>query len=58
MHKNKKDFLQYIRIKFDLNYNNRHKFLKKKKKPEDIYGFKNKEPEIKPDNSSPFKVQT
>ena len=57
LHRNKKDFLEYIKNKFDLNYNNRHKYLKKKKKIEDIYHFKHKEPEVEPRQLSPFKAQ-
>ena len=41
MHKSKKDHLDYIQNKYNLNFNNK-RLLKKKKRPEDIYNFKNK----------------
>ena len=57
LHKNKKDFLEYIRNKFDLNYSNKHKYLKKKKKTEDIYHFNIKEPEHQSEKLSPFEAR-
>ena len=45
LHKAKKDHMEYIKNKFDLNFNNQKRFLKKKKKPEDIYNFKSKQKE-------------
>ena len=44
-HKAKKDHMEYIKNKFELNFNNHKRYLKKKKKPEDIYNFKSKQKE-------------
>ena len=44
-HKAKKDHMEYIKNKFELNFNNQKRYLKKKKKPEDIYNFKSKQKE-------------
>lgn len=41
LHRSKKDHMDYIKDKFNLNFNNK-RYLKKKKRPEDIYHFKNK----------------
>ena len=58
LHRSKKDHLEYIKNKYELNFNHKNKYLKKKKKPEDIYHFKSKQKEVEETQQlSPFKVQ-
>ena len=46
LHKTKKEYLEYVKNKFELNFNNKQKFLKKVKKAEDIYHFKGKQSKV------------
>ena len=43
LHRSNKDRLENIKNKYELNFSAKNKYLKKKKRPEDIYNFKSKQ---------------
>ena len=47
LHRSKKEMFERVRDKHGLNLNNKQKYLKKKKKPEDIYNFRSEQQQKK-----------